>query len=112
MVRLDFPVQNGTAYEDDGAMHSMKMKTREIARLFEAAFVKWNEKDPFRESAVIAYYAIFALPDGCTAMMIADVSGHGVTAALISDIEGRDMMVDRYVELLNVAPHPRPVSGV
>ena len=29
-------------------------------------------------------YAIFPLPDGCTAMMIADVSGHGVTAALIS----------------------------
>ena len=24
--------------------------------------MKWNEKDPFRESAVIAYYAIFALP--------------------------------------------------
>jgi sigma-B regulation protein RsbU (phosphoserine phosphatase) len=29
-------------------------------------------------------YAILPLPDGCTAMMIADVSGHGVTAALIS----------------------------
>jgi membrane protein len=24
--------------------------------------MKWNEKDPFRESAVIAYYAIFSLP--------------------------------------------------
>ena len=40
----------------------MNTKTRETARLFKAAFVKWNEKDPFRESAVIAYYAIFALP--------------------------------------------------
>lgn len=29
-------------------------------------------------------YAILPLADGCTAMMIADVSGHGVTAALIS----------------------------
>lgn len=29
-------------------------------------------------------YAILPLPDGSTAMMIADVSGHGVTAALIS----------------------------
>ncbi len=29
-------------------------------------------------------YAILPLPDGHTAMMIADVSGHGVTAALIS----------------------------
>jgi membrane protein len=40
----------------------MNIKTRETARLFKVAFVKWNEKDPFRESAVIAYYAIFALP--------------------------------------------------
>jgi membrane protein len=40
----------------------MNIKTTETARLFKAAFVKWNEKDPFRESAVIAYYAIFALP--------------------------------------------------
>ncbi len=29
-------------------------------------------------------YAILPLPDGCAAVMIADVSGHGVTAALIS----------------------------
>ena len=29
-------------------------------------------------------YAVVQLPDGCTGMMIADVSGHGVTAALIS----------------------------
>lgn len=40
----------------------MRIKTKETARLFKAAFEKWNEKDPFRESAVIAYYAIFALP--------------------------------------------------
>ena len=46
----------------DRAMHSMKIKTKETVRLFKAAFVKWYEKDPFRESAVIAYYAIFALP--------------------------------------------------
>lgn len=40
----------------------MKIKLRESLRLFKDAFMKWNEKDPFRESAVIAYYAIFALP--------------------------------------------------
>jgi len=40
----------------------MNIKTKETARLFKAAFTKWNERDPFRESAVIAYYAIFALP--------------------------------------------------
>jgi membrane protein len=40
----------------------MNIKLRESIRLFKDAFMKWNEKDPFRESAVIAYYAIFALP--------------------------------------------------
>ena len=40
----------------------MNIKLRESVRLFKDAFMKWNEKDPFRESAVIAYYAIFALP--------------------------------------------------
>ena len=38
------------------------MKIKEISLLFKGAFKAWNEKDPFRESAVIAYYAIFSLP--------------------------------------------------
>lgn len=29
---------------------------------FKLAFKRWNEKDPFKESAVIAYYAIFSMP--------------------------------------------------
>jgi membrane protein len=40
----------------------MNIKLRESVGLFKDAFMKWNEKDPFRESAVIAYYAIFGLP--------------------------------------------------
>ena len=30
--------------------------------MIKIAFKRWNEKDPFRESAIIAYYAIFSLP--------------------------------------------------
>jgi membrane protein len=37
-------------------------KLKNIGLLFKTAFKSWWEKDPFRESAVIAYYAIFALP--------------------------------------------------
>ena len=40
----------------------MKLKIKETGLLFINAFKEWNEKDPFRESAVIAYYAIFSLP--------------------------------------------------
>lgn len=31
-------------------------------KIFEIAFKKWWSKDPFRESAIIAYYSIFSLP--------------------------------------------------
>ena len=40
----------------------MRVKIKETALLFKEAFKEWNNKDPFRESAVIAYYAIFSLP--------------------------------------------------
>jgi len=33
-----------------------------IAKLLKTAFIEWWAKDPFKESAVIAYYAIFSLP--------------------------------------------------
>src|SRR4051812_49152099 len=40
----------------------MKVKLRSLWPIFKKAFQEWNAKDPFRESAVIAYYAIFSLP--------------------------------------------------
>lgn len=40
----------------------MKISLKNTFTLFKTAFKKWNEKDPFRESAIIAYYAIFSLP--------------------------------------------------
>ena len=40
----------------------MKISFRNIFTVLKAAFKEWYAKDPFRESAVIAYYAIFSLP--------------------------------------------------
>jgi len=37
-------------------------KIRDLWAVLKKAFHEWNEKDPFRESSVIAYYAIFSLP--------------------------------------------------
>ncbi len=42
-------------------MHSA-FKIKDLPILFKDAFKEWNQKDPFRQSAVIAYYAIFSLP--------------------------------------------------
>lgn len=40
----------------------MKQKFKNIGLLFKTAAKKWWSRDPFRESAVIAYYAIFSIP--------------------------------------------------
>lgn len=40
----------------------MKIPFGKIFKIIKKAFKSWWEKDPFRESAIIAYYAIFALP--------------------------------------------------
>jgi len=40
----------------------MKTTLRTFWKLLKRSFKQWNDKDPFRESAVIAYYAIFSLP--------------------------------------------------
>ena len=40
----------------------MKLNLKNTGKLLKVAFRKWWSKDPFKESAVIAYYAIFSLP--------------------------------------------------
>ena len=40
----------------------MQLNLKNIGKLFKSAYKAWNEKDPFRQSAVIAYYAIFSIP--------------------------------------------------
>jgi membrane protein len=40
----------------------MKFKLNHTTKLLKKTFNGWNEKDPFRQSAVIAYYAIFSIP--------------------------------------------------
>jgi membrane protein len=40
----------------------LPFKIRDLAQLFKTAYLEWKKKDPFRQSAIIAYYAIFSLP--------------------------------------------------
>lgn len=40
----------------------MKSKIKDLGKLFKITFSEWVDRDPFRQSAVIAYYAIFAIP--------------------------------------------------
>lgn len=38
------------------------MTIKDLSELFKTSFKEWSDKDPFRQSAVIAYYAIFSIP--------------------------------------------------
>ncbi len=40
----------------------MKFKIKDLRVLLKKTFIEWYKKDPFRQSAVMAYYAIFAMP--------------------------------------------------
>ncbi len=39
-----------------------KISAKKTFSLFKTAFIKWFDRDPFREGAIIAYNSIFALP--------------------------------------------------
>jgi membrane protein len=51
-------------------IHQMELKLQDLGKLFKSTFKAWNDKDPFRQSAVIAYYAIFSIP-GLLVLIIA-----------------------------------------
>jgi len=66
-------------------------KFKDVGHLFGTTFKKWFARDPFRESAVIAYNAIFSLP-GLLVVVIA-VSGYffgkdAITGHLHTQIAG------------------------
>lgn len=52
---------------------SAKSKFKEIFSLLKETFTEWNNDDPFRHSAVIAYYSIFSLP--ALVIIIVQVAG-------------------------------------
>jgi membrane protein len=48
----------------------MQLIIKNFGKLLKITFKEWNHKDPFRQSAVIAYYAIFSMP-GLLVLIIA-----------------------------------------
>lgn len=74
----------------------IKTNLKNIYAITKTAIKKWWSKDPFKESAVIAYYAIFSMPG--LLVVIVSVAGYffgqdavnGQIAAQISSIMGAD----------------------
>lgn len=46
------------------------LKIKDVIKIFKIAYDEWYEKDPFRQSAIIAYYSIFSIP-GLLVLIIA-----------------------------------------
>jgi len=74
----------------------IKSSVKNFFKVSKSAFKEWYEKDPFKESAVIAYYAIFSLPG--MLVVILTVAGYffgrdainGQISAQISQTMGAD----------------------
>ena len=63
----------------------------ELALIFRDTFVQWLDRDPFRSTAVIAFYTIFSLPG--LLVIIINLAGYfygqeAVTRRISSEIEG------------------------
>jgi membrane protein len=52
----------------------MQFKINDTAKLLRITFKEWNAKDPFRDSAVIAFYAIFSIPG--LLLLIINIAGY------------------------------------
>ena len=52
----------------------MQIILKDTGKLLKEAFIKWKDKDPFRESAIIAYYAIFGIPG--LLLLIISITGY------------------------------------
>lgn len=52
----------------------MQLRVKDLGRLFKTTFKEWYQKDPFRQSAVIAYYSIFSMPG--LLFLIITISGY------------------------------------
>ena len=52
----------------------MHIVVKDIGKLLKQTFNEWKQKDPFRESAIIAYYAIFSIPG--LLLLIISITGY------------------------------------
>ena len=84
--------------------HRRTFKMNDLGELFIKTSKEWYNKDPFRESAVIAYYAIFSIPG--LLVLIVTVSGYFfdkdvVNQNIIAQIAGT-MGADTAAEIKNM----------
>lgn len=95
----------------------MEFKIHDLGRLFHTTFKEWNDKDPFRQSAVIAYYAIFSMP-GLLVLIITIAGyffGHDtVNQSILEQVAstlGTDTAIQIKEMLIKVSQSKSTISG-
>lgn len=95
----------------------MEFKINDLGPLFHTTFNEWNDKDPFRQSAVIAYYAIFSMP-GLLVLIITIAGyffGHDtVNQSILEEVAntlGADTAIQIKEMLIKVSQSKSTLSG-
>lgn len=94
--------------------HLRRLTFKELGKLFLYSFKEWNEEDPWRLSAVVAFYAIFSLP--ALVIIVITVAGffvgedavEGQISQQISGMIGQD--ASRQLEIMVANTHLRDQS--
>ncbi|MDF3013209.1 MAG: YihY/virulence factor BrkB family protein, partial [Cellvibrio sp.] len=89
----------------------LRRKSREWAFIFRDTFLQWIEREPFRNSAVIAFYTIFSLPG--LLVIIINLAGYfygeeAVTRRIsgeIGNMIGRNTATDIEAIIANASVH-------
>ncbi len=95
----------------------MQFKIKDTGKLLKITFKEWNDKDPFRDSAVIAFYAIFSIPG--LLLLIITIAGYFFDKEAInnnillqiSDTMGADTAAQIKEMLINAARSKSSVGG-
>jgi len=84
-----------------------------LLQLFKISFKEWNQKDPFRQSAIIAYYAIFSIPG--LLVLIISITGYffeqdAVSQSILTQVSSTmgAGTASQMEEMLTVAGHSQP----
>ena len=77
-------------------MTRIKALLKDLWDITKKSFVAWKKADPFRQSAVIAYYAIFSMPAllviiiACAGLVFGEAAVRGQIANQIGSVMGKD----------------------
>ncbi len=95
-----------------------KQRGKNIFSLLKATYLEWNEDEPFRQSAVIAYYSIFSLPAlliiivNVVGLVLGEDAVQGNISTQISDLVGAEAAVQVEEMIANVSQQGNNVIGI